>query len=140
MSQSCGRLGHVGVPHIDDEADADLQTLVEVLRAHGVPFAFLHGSRVTGTPRPDSDLDVAAWLPEDLDAWTVPVGDHVDLHDLRKLPLSVAGRVALKGRLLFDDDPPERVHWQAQTRQRYFDEEPRRRMITADTLKAASRG
>lgn len=132
----CGRLGRVAIP----EAGVDLPALIKVLRDHGVTFAFLHGSRVSGAPRPDSDVDVAAWLPEEVDAWTVPVGDHVDLHDLRKLPLSVAGRVALQGRLLFDDDPPARVHWQAQTRQLYCDEAPRRRMITADILEAASRG
>lgn len=83
---------------------------------------------------------MAAWLPAGVDSWAVEVPDQVDLVNLRSLPLYVAGRIALHGVLLFDDDPPARVRWQATTRQRYFDETRRRRMITADILEAAGRG
>ena len=40
--------------------DADLDEVVRLLRAAGARFAFLHGSRVEGRARPQSDLDVAA--------------------------------------------------------------------------------
>jgi hypothetical protein len=40
-------------------------------------------------------------------------------------PLELAGVVALHGRLLFEDDPAERVRWQAMTRKIYLDELPR---------------
>lgn len=82
----------------------------EVLRRAGARFAFVHGSRAAGTARPESDLDVAAWwgshapLP-----WEVDVPSHVDLLVLDHTSLELAGRVALRGRLLFDDDPPSRV-------------------------------
>ena len=46
----------------------------------------------------------------------------VDLMVLNDAPLELAGRVALEGVLLFDDDPSARVHWLAQTRKVYFDE------------------
>ena len=36
------------------------------------------------------------------------------------------------GVLLFDDDPPARVHWQADTRKRYLDEKPRRERADSD--------
>ncbi len=51
----------------------------------------------------------------------------VDLLVLDEAPLELAGRVALHGVLPFDDDPPARVCWQAQTRAIYLDEEERQR-------------
>ncbi len=98
---------------------------VKALRQAGARFAFVHGSRAKGTARPDSDLDVAAWWGDDAPArWTVPLPAQVDLLVLDGAPLELAGRVAMGGRLLFDDDPPARVRWQAQTRLVYLDEEP----------------
>jgi hypothetical protein len=52
----------------------------------------------------------------------------------------VSGRAAQHGVLLFDDDPPARVRWQADTRQRWADEAFRRRWITADVIQAAAGG
>jgi hypothetical protein len=44
------------------------------------------------------------------------------LHGIRG---ELAGRVAARGRLLFDDYPVSRVRWEATTRKIYFDELPR---------------
>lgn len=118
----------------------DMSALVGELRRAGAIFGFLHGSWVTGTPRSDSDVDVAAMFPPASRWWEAAIPSRVDLSSLRDLPLHVAGRVALDGLLLFDDDPPARVHWQADTRQRYLDEAPRREAVTATILRAASRG
>jgi hypothetical protein len=49
----------------------------------------------------------------------------VDLLILDDAPLELAGRVAVRGKLLFDDDPVSRVRWEATTRKIYFDELPR---------------
>lgn len=119
-----------------DAGGVDLARLVDDLRDAGATFAFLHGSRVTGPHRPDSDLDVAAWFPGGARWWVTPVPGPVDLSSLRDLPLHVAGRVAVDGILLFDDDPSARVRWQAETRQRYFDEAHRRAEFTYDVLHA----
>ncbi|ALE85976.1 nucleotidyltransferase domain-containing protein [Pseudonocardia sp. HH130629-09] len=98
-----------------------------VLRSRGARFGFVHGSRaVGGRARESSDLDVAAWWAVappaafDLD---LPSG--VDLLVLNSAPLELAGRVAMHGELLFDDDPPARVRWVATTRKIYADELPR---------------
>jgi hypothetical protein len=48
----------------------------------------------------------------------------VDLVVLNDAPLWLAGRIAQYGRLRFDDDPPARVRWQADTRLRNVDEIP----------------
>jgi hypothetical protein len=57
-----------------------------------------------------------------LPAVAVPTG--VDLVVLDSAPLYLTGRIALRGRLLFDDDPRARVAWEADTRTRYLDELP----------------
>jgi uncharacterized protein len=48
--------------------------------------------------------------------------------------------VALEGVLLYDDDPPARVHWVAMTRKIYADEEPRIRRSHAEFQESLRRG
>ena len=106
--------------------DALRAEVTAALRAAGASFALLHGSRVTGRHRPDSDVDVAAWWPGDAPASfdiTLPAG--IDVVVLNGAPLELAGRIAMDGELLFDDDPPARVRWVATTRKIYADEQPR---------------
>jgi len=111
-------------------ADPFRDAIITVLRRSGARFAFVHGSQAAGTARAGSDLDVAAWWPSDPPAsWDVLVPDGVDLLVLNGAPLELAGRVALHGELLFEDDPPARVAWQAQTRLVYLDEEDRQRAL-----------
>lgn len=100
--------------------------VVDALRAAGATFAFVHGSRAHGAPRrPAADLDVGAWWDDAApEPWDVSLPPHIDLVVLNSAPLWLAGRIALDGRLLFDDDPPARVAWQADTRLRYLDEIP----------------
>jgi uncharacterized protein len=97
-----------------------------VLREAGARFAYLHGSRARGQQRPDSDIDIAAYFggqpPQGFDI-LLPSG--VDLLVLDHAPLELAGRVAVGGKLLFDDDPVSRVRWEATTRKVYFDQLPR---------------
>jgi uncharacterized protein len=116
--------------------DADralLDATVASLRAAGARFAFVHGSRLGTDHGPDADLDVAAWWPEPGGPapWDVPVPAGVDLLVLHGfgpgygVPLTLLGRIALHGEMLFDDDPPSRVRWQATLRKIYLDELPR---------------
>jgi len=109
------------------------------LHAAGARFAYLHGSRAAGTARPDSDTDVAAWFgwdpaPRSWDIDGLP--RTVDLLVLDDAPLELAGRVALHGQLLFDDDPPARVRWEASTRKIWADEAPRRHQARRDFAEA----
>jgi uncharacterized protein len=122
--------------------------VVAALRAAGARFAFVHGSRAAGDParhahrqRPDSDLDVGAWWGNEAPApWDVELPPGVDLVVLNTAPLWLAGRIALYGRLLFDDDPPARVAWQADTRLVYLDELPLMRATQQEWLEAVARG
>ena len=117
------------------------ETVAEALRTAGATFAFVHGSRAGGDPRPESDLDVAAWWGEAAPAsWDVDLPDRVDLVVLDDAPLWLAGRVAMHGRLLFDDDPPTRVAWQADTRLVYLDEIEAIRARQREWAEAVGRG
>jgi uncharacterized protein len=119
-----------------DEAE-----VITALRHAGARFAFVHGSRATGRPRPDSDLDIAAWWGADApDSWDVLLPPRVDLVVLDHAPLWLAGRIALHGRLLFDDDPPARVRWQADTRLIYLDELPAMKASQREWLEAVANG
>ncbi len=113
-----------------------LDAVVAGLRDAGARFAYAWGSRVSGCHREDSDLDVAAWFGRPVDGPAIAVAaglpGRVDLLVLDGAPLELAGRVATGGRLLYDDDPPARVAWEATTRKLYLDEEPRRRQARAD--------
>lgn len=107
-------------------AGITLTELRRSLRAGGAVFAYLHGSRVAGSHRPRSDLDVAAWFGRPVAGWDVPVPAGVDLLVLDTAGLELSGRVAQHGILLLDDDPPLRVAWQADRSKRYLDEAHRR--------------
>lgn len=115
--------------------------VVDVLRRAGARFALLHGSRAAGTHRPDSDVDVAAWWAAGAPAsFEVLLPPGVDLVVLNGAPLELAGRVALHGRILFDDDPPARVRWVATTRKIYADEQPRIRRSHREFAEGVRRG
>jgi uncharacterized protein len=108
-------------------ADDPRADTIEVLRRAGASFALVFGSQARGDHRPDSDLDVAAWwagaAPQ---SWEVPVPARVDLVVLRpEMSIELAGRIALEGAVLFDDDPSVRVEWVATTRKIWLDERPR---------------
>ena len=106
--------------------EPDRAAVVDVLRSYGARFGFVFGSRASGDVHPGSDLDVAAWWAGDApDAWDVVMPAGVDLVVLNGAPLELAGRIALEGIILFDDDPVAQVSWTATTRKIWLDERPR---------------
>lgn len=111
--------------------------VTDVLSAAGVRFAYLFGSRATGTHRPDSDADVAVLADRPLTllqesglavelatALGVPA---VDLVDLRTAPLRLLGRILADGVVLHGRHEPARVEFEVRTRSRYFDFLPMQR-------------
>ena len=111
---------------MDESLEAVIAEAVAALRQAGARFAYLHGSRAAGRERPESDIDIGAYFggrpPNSFDV-LLPPG--VDLLILDDAPLELAGRVAVGGRLLFEDDQVSRIRWEAMTRKIYFDELPR---------------
>ena len=119
----------------------DTSALVASLCEHGASFALVFGSRSRGDARADSDLDVGAWFPADPpQAWDIEVPAGVDLVVLNHAGTELAGRIALEGTILFDDDPAARVRWVADTRKIWLDERPRFERAHREFLEAAARG
>jgi len=119
----------------------DPAAVAAALRSAGARFALLFGSRVTGGARAGSDVDVAAWWGGNApDPWDVALPAGVDLVVLDTAPLWLAGRVAMTGEVLFDDDPPARVAWQADTRLAYLDELPALRERQREWAEVIARG
>jgi predicted nucleotidyltransferase len=122
----------------DEQVERDV---IAALRQAGATFALVFGSRARQDHRAHSDHDVGAWWPTDPPhAWEVRVPTGVDLVVLNAAPLELAGRIALEGHVLFDDDPPSRVHWVADTRKIWLDERPRFERAHREFLEAAARG
>ncbi|CAN5181502.1 hypothetical protein BH23ACT9_BH23ACT9_36700 [soil metagenome] len=111
------------------------ERLRTALRAADAQFAYVHGSRAAGSHRPSSDLDVAAWFGQSIAPYDVVLPPGVDLLVLDTAGLELSGRVAQHGILLFDDDPPARVAWQADRSKRYLDEAHRRRDLVQTVLR-----
>lgn len=105
--------------------------VTDLLTTAGVRFAYLFGSRATGTARSDSDADVAVMVDRGLSlleesrlavdlasALDVP---SVDLVDLRRAPLRLLGRILADATVIHGRDEPTRVEFEVTTRGRYFD-------------------
>ena len=120
------------------ELPIDPEALRRVLRRHGVRFALVFGSHADGSAGAHSDIDLGVWADGPLDLWSLTgaLDERVDVVDLRRAPEGLAGRVALTGVVLLDDDPTARVRWQADTRKRYLDEAPRRAAFQRDFVAA----
>ncbi len=119
----------------------DTDELTRTLRRYDVAFALVFGSHARGDAREDSDVDLALWGTDGLDVWALrgQLPDSIDLVDLRSAPMLLAGRIALGGVVVLDDDPPTRVRWQAETRKRHLDERWRRENFRRDFVAAHGR-
>jgi predicted nucleotidyltransferase len=120
------------------ELPLDLDEVRRELRRHGVRFALVFGSHADGTAAEASDVDLAVWAESPIDLWALAgaLPDIVDLVDLRRAPEGLAGRIALTGRVVLDDDPVRRVRWVADTRKRHLDEAFRRDRFRRDFVRA----
>lgn len=126
-------------PHGDVEAV--IKGAVAVLGEYGALFGYLHGSRGRGSARPDSDVDLAAYFAEPVPAaFDVPLAAGIDLIVLNHAPLELRGRIALRGRLVFEVDASRRADWEAMTRKIYLDELPRLTRSHREFIEAVSRG
>jgi predicted nucleotidyltransferase len=112
----------------------DTERFTQVFAGTPVVFAYLFGSRVTGSSRPDSDADVAVLLDDSVTATRhldvrlelsrrlEPVlGAEVDVVVLNDVRLAVAGRVVQQRRVLYSRDEPARVQFESRVMKEYLD-------------------
>ena len=100
----------------------------------GILAAYAFGSRVSGRPRPDSDVDVG-YYPDPVSGSRLGAGDEmslavalqdavgvaVDLRDLSEAPLELRGRVLEDGVRIHSGDPARRVALERYVLARYHD-------------------
>lgn len=101
----------------------------------GVLAAYVYGSRVSGRPRPASDLDVGYYLMGYGEGETLPLRDElrlatalsdavsleIDLRNLADAPLDLRGRVLEEGVRIFSGDAAARVTLERELLGRYHD-------------------
>jgi len=120
------------------DAISRLKSSDDLFARFGVLAAYAFGSRVSGRPRPDSDLDVGYYLEaephrgvlpldEDLrlqDELTRRAGCQVDLLALAEAPLELRGRALVEGTRLYSGDDVARVGLERDLLGRYHDYRP----------------
>ena len=119
-----------------------------------VNAGYLFGSVVSGRARPDSDVDVALLLSDDVlhaeffpyrlrrmsDLMGILRRDDVDLVILNEAPPLLAHRVLKNGKLIFERSATARVAFQVRALNRYFDTQPMRNLYLAYLKKHAAEG
>jgi len=117
-----------------------------VLPGRGVLAAYVHGSRVSGRPRPESDLDIGYYplpgsaglrLEEELRLaarLTEAIGLPVDLHNLAEAPLDLRGSVLEEGIRIHSANEPLRVDLEVGLLARYHDYKEEYRRLHAERL------
>lgn len=123
----------------------------------GLPIlaAYAYGSRISGTPLPQSDLDVGYYLTRSHPEPALPLVDEmrlavalgdalgipVDLRALGPAPLELRGRVLEEGIRIYSGDAAERVSLERETLSRYHDYKETFRRMHEERLRAvAERG
>lgn len=111
------------------------ETVAGLLAPYPVLFAYLYGSYVTGTTRPDSDLDIGIYLDPvalsrsldveltlalDIDRLLAPPLQ-ADVRAINRMPLTLLGPLVNQGRLIYSRNEIARVDFEVYVRMAYFD-------------------
>jgi len=116
--------------------------------------AYLFGSVVSGRARPDSDVDIAVLVADDVmrgdsfqyrlqrmaDLMNVLQRDDVDFVLLNEAPPLLAHRILKKGKLIVERSPSARIAFQVRTMNRYSDTQPMRDLYLSYLKKHAQEG
>jgi predicted nucleotidyltransferase len=103
--------------------------------SRGILVAYVFGSRISGRPRPDSDLDVGYYVDDHGSGTGLPlrdemllaadlsdaVGMDVDLRSLAAAPLELRGIVLEEGARIYSGDDSKRVDLERDLLARYHD-------------------
>jgi uncharacterized protein len=135
-----------------EQIEPALRTLLE--QRPEVLVGYLFGSVVSGRARPDSDVDIAVLVADDVmgddpfryrlnrisDLMSVLKRDDVDFVLLNEAPQLLAHRILKHGKLVFERSPSARVAFQVRTMNRYSDTQPIRDLYLSYLKKHAQEG
>lgn len=121
--------------HADMNAQRLTSKLEDALTQTRVPLicAYLYGSHARSQARSDSDVDVAVMLDSSVTQGLIgplpqlrgelerALGCEVDLVDLRTAPPDLVHRILRDGHLVLDRAPNDRIAFEVQARNTYFD-------------------
>lgn len=141
------------MPLCERSVQAICDAAERVFRPTPVFLAYAHGSRVSGTPSEESDLDVGyyAGSPGErgplsiraemmlADRLSEALGLEVDLRDLGPAPLELRGRVLENGVRIYSSDEVRRVHLESDLLGRYHDAKEALRRFHEDRLRSIAR-
>ena len=119
----------------DDGLDRVRQVVEAFFRESSIFLAYAYGSRVSGRPLPDSDLDIGYYTERGPAARRLTLRDElsieaglsaalqceVDLRNLADAPLEFRGRVLEEGRRIYCSDEEARVNLERDLLGRYHD-------------------
>ena len=120
-------------PIPSDQLAARVGTLGDAIGAvPGVLFAYLFGSQSTGRAGPLSDVDIAVYLDDSVDALETRLAlidlvsrhvgsDRVDVVVLNSAPIALAGRVVESRRVILDRDPFARHRYESSIIRQFAD-------------------
>lgn len=118
---------------VSSESFTNLKDLSKMMETFAtVEFAYLFGSSADGTHAPLSDIDIAVYFKEGCDLSQLKMDllgrinhfletDEVDLVVLNTAPISIAGRVLLKRKLLYCRNDFLRHRFESLSLRKFFD-------------------
>ena len=113
-------------------------------------LAYVYGSRIAGSPSPDSDLDIGYYAGDPpgrgavslrgemelLDRLSRELGLEVDLRDLGPAPLELRGRILETGMHVYSSDEVRRVDLERDILGRYHDVKEMLRRLHEERLRS----
>jgi uncharacterized protein len=135
-----------------EQIEPALRSLLE--QRPEILVGYLFGSVVCGRARPDSDVDIAVLVADEVmaddsfryrlnrisDLMSVLKRDDVDFVLLNEAPPLLAHRILRYGKLVFERSPSARVAFQVRTMNRYSDTQPMRHLYLSYLKKHAQEG
>ena len=104
------------------------QEIISLLQEIKIKFAYIFGSSVKGNFRKESDIDIAVYIEEDIDDYTifmkaqeiaVKLNRDIDLVNLKKVSTVFAAQIISTGELIICGDINKKMEFEMNTLSQY---------------------
>lgn len=113
---------------MDETVAKSKQDIISLLHEIKIKFAYIFGSSVKGNFRKESDIDIAVYIEEDIDDYTVfmkaqeiagKLNRDVDLVNLKKISTVFAAQIISTGELIICGDINKKMEFEMNTLSQY---------------------